>query len=82
LGFLQPRPSEKENHDRLELDYLLQDLECIDKRISELQEVIAERCSAREDAKLLTSMCGRMLGCGSGLSESNAGAEVVSPVLP
>jgi transposase len=44
--------------DRLELDYLLEDLERIDKRISELQEAIAQRCSDREDAKLLTSMPG------------------------
>jgi transposase len=44
--------------DRLELDYLLEDLELIEKRLSELQEVIVERCSAREDAQLLRSMPG------------------------
>ncbi len=46
------------NMDRLELDYLLADLERIKQRINELQEVIVQRCDAREDAKLLTSMPG------------------------
>lgn len=44
--------------DRLELDHLLEDLVLIEKRLSELQEVIVERCDAREDAKLLRSMPG------------------------
>ncbi len=44
--------------DRLELDYLLEDLERIEKRLSELQEVLAERCNARQDTKLLRSMPG------------------------
>ena len=44
--------------DRLELDHLLEDLELIEKRLSELQEVIVDRCDAREDAKLLRSMPG------------------------
>jgi transposase len=40
------------------LDHLLEDLELIEKRLSELQEVIVGRCDAREDAKLLRSMPG------------------------
>lgn len=44
--------------DRLELDSLLEDLELIEKRLSELQEVIVHRCDARQDAKLLRSMPG------------------------
>jgi len=44
--------------DRMEMDYLLGDLERIDQRIAELQEVLVERCNAREEATLLTSMPG------------------------
>ena len=44
--------------DRMELNYLLEDLRQIDQRIEELQQVIVERCEAREDAMLLTSMPG------------------------
>jgi transposase len=44
--------------DRLEMDYLLADLEQIQLRIDELQEVIVERCNANDAAKLLTSMPG------------------------
>ena len=44
--------------DRLEMDYLLADLERIDQRIDELQAVIVERGNAREEATLLTSMPG------------------------
>jgi len=44
--------------DRMEIDYLLGDLERIDQRINELQAVIVERCGAREEATLLTSMPG------------------------
>lgn len=44
--------------DRMEMDYLLADLERIDQRIEELQEVLVARCYAREAATLLTSMPG------------------------
>lgn len=44
--------------DRMEMDYLLADLERIDQRIDELQAVIVERCNAHEEATLLTSMPG------------------------
>jgi transposase len=44
--------------DRMEMDYLLGDLERIDQRIKELQEVIVERCGERDEARLLTSMPG------------------------
>ena len=44
--------------DRLELDYLLEDLERIEQRIDELQAVIVERSEARPEAMLLTSMPG------------------------
>jgi transposase len=44
--------------DRLELNYLLADLERIEQRIKELEEVIAERCVHDEDAVLLTSIPG------------------------
>jgi len=44
--------------DRLEMDYLLADLERAVQRIKELQEVIVERCGKREEAVLLTSMPG------------------------
>jgi len=44
--------------DRFEVDYLLADLERIEQRMGQLQGVIVQRCSARKDAKLLTSMPG------------------------
>ena len=44
--------------DRMEVDYLIADLERIDQRMAELEEVIIERCNARQEAKLLTSMPG------------------------
>ena len=44
--------------DRMEMDYLLSDLERINQRIEELQAVIVERCGARKEAVLLTSMPG------------------------
>ena len=44
--------------DRLEMDHLLADLEQIQKRVDELEKVIAERCGASEDAVLLSTMPG------------------------
>jgi len=44
--------------DRLELDYLLADLEHIEQRLGELEKAIAERCSTNEDVILLGSMPG------------------------
>jgi transposase len=44
--------------DRLEMDYLLKDLESIEQRMAELQEAIVRRCNTREEAVLLTSMPG------------------------
>lgn len=44
--------------DRMEVDYLIADLERIDQRMAELQEVIVERCNERHEATLLTSMPG------------------------
>ena len=44
--------------DRLELDHLLTDLEHIDRRIEDLEKVIAERCQVNEDAVLLASIPG------------------------
>ena len=44
--------------DRLELDHLLTDLEHIDRRIEDLEKVIAERCQASEDAVLLATIPG------------------------
>jgi transposase len=44
--------------DRLELDHLLADLEYIERRMEELDQVIAQRCQMNEDAVLLTSLPG------------------------
>ncbi len=44
--------------DRLEMDYLLADLEHIQQRLDDLEEMIAERYRASEDAVLLSSMPG------------------------
>ncbi len=44
--------------DRLEMDYLLADLEHIQQRLKDIEKVIDERCSSSEDAVLLTSMPG------------------------
>lgn len=44
--------------DRLELDFLLADLQHIEQRIEELDQVIAQRCGISEDAVLLTSIPG------------------------
>ena len=44
--------------DRMEMNFLLVDLERIDQRIDELQDAIVERCAARKEAMLLTSMPG------------------------
>jgi transposase len=44
--------------DRLEMDYLLADLERIEQRVNELEEVIGERCASSKEAVLLTSMPG------------------------
>ena len=44
--------------DRLEMDYLLADLEHIQQRLKDIEKVIDEHCSSSEDAVLLTSMPG------------------------
>jgi len=44
--------------DRLEMDYLLADLEHIQQRVKELEKVIDERCASSKEAVLLTSMPG------------------------
>ena len=44
--------------DRLELDHLLADVEYIDRRIEELDKVIAERCEVSDDAALIATMPG------------------------
>jgi transposase len=44
--------------DRLEMDYLLDDLEHIQQRLKDIEKVIDERCSSSEEAVLLTSMPG------------------------
>ena len=44
--------------DRLEMNYLLVDLERIQQRVKELEEVIAQRCASSEEAVLLSSMPG------------------------
>jgi transposase len=44
--------------DRLELDHLLADLEHIERRMEELEKVIAQRCEMSDDAVLLTSLPG------------------------
>ena len=44
--------------DRLEMQYLLADLELILQRLQELEKAITDRCGASEDARLLLSMPG------------------------
>jgi transposase len=44
--------------DRLEMDYLLADLEHIEQRVKQLEKVIDERCALSKEAVLLTSMPG------------------------
>ncbi len=44
--------------DRLEMNHLLADLEHVQQRFDELEEVIAERCGTSEDAVILSSMPG------------------------
>jgi transposase len=44
--------------DQLEMNHLLVDLEHIQQRIQELEEVIGERCGASEDAAILLSIPG------------------------
>ena len=47
--------------DRLEMDYLLADLEHIQQRVKQLENVIGERCALSKEAVLLASMPG--VGC-------------------
>ncbi len=44
--------------DRMEMNYLLVDLEQAEQRVQELEQVITERCGHSEDAQLLRSMPG------------------------
>jgi transposase len=44
--------------DRLEMNYLLADLEHVEQRYLDLEKVIAERCSVSEEAVILSSMPG------------------------
>jgi Transposase IS116/IS110/IS902 family. len=44
--------------DRLEMNYLLADLEHLEQRYLDLEKVIAERCIASEQAGILSSMPG------------------------
>jgi len=44
--------------DRLEMDHLLADLEHVQQRFKELEDVIAERCATSEEAVILSSMPG------------------------
>ncbi len=44
--------------DRLEMDYLLDDLERIQQRLKQLEKVIDKRCASSKEAVLLTSMPG------------------------
>ena len=44
--------------DRLEMDHLLADLEQVQQRLGELEEVIAERCGGSEDAAILATIPG------------------------
>jgi len=44
--------------DRLEMDHLLADLQHVQQRIKQLEQVIAERCGTSEDAVLLLSLPG------------------------
>ena len=44
--------------DHLKMDHLLADLEYIQQRIKELEKVVEERCTASEDAVLLSSTPG------------------------
>jgi transposase len=44
--------------DRLEMDQLLADLELVQRRVKELERVIAQRCGVSEEAGLIASMPG------------------------
>jgi transposase len=44
--------------DRLEMNYLLADMEHLEQRYLDLEKVIAERCIASEDAMIVSSMPG------------------------
>src|SRR5262249_327106 len=44
--------------DRLEMDHLLADLEQVEQRLKDLEQVIARRCAASAEVKLLSSMPG------------------------
>ena len=44
--------------DRLEMNHLLVDLEHVEQRYDELEQIIAERCRNNEAATILTSMTG------------------------
>ena len=44
--------------DRLEMNYLIADLEQAEQRVQELEQVVIERCGDSEDAQLLRSMPG------------------------
>jgi transposase len=44
--------------DRLEMNHLLADLEQVEKRLKELEQVIARRCVASKEAAILSSMPG------------------------
>jgi transposase len=44
--------------DRLEMDHLLSDLEQVQRRVKELEQVIAQRCGVSAEAVLLSSMPG------------------------
>src|SRR5262249_1639297 len=44
--------------DRLEMDHALADLEHVQQRVKELEQVIARRCGASKEAVLITSMPG------------------------
>ena len=42
--------------DRLEMDHLLADLKQVQKRIADIERVIAQRCSNSDDAVLLATI--------------------------
>ena len=44
--------------DRLEMDYLLTDLELVRRRMQDLERVIAERCGSSDDAVLISTIPG------------------------
>ena len=54
--------------DRLEMNHLLADLEHVQQRFEELEEVIAERCGSSEDAVLLMSLPGTRHFTATGLA--------------